>query len=126
MEIATVLARFWGIVIIVLSAAMLVNRQLYRAMLDAKQDDHFVIVTGLISLVIGALQVSIFNVWEFSYLGLITLLGWLALIRGAIRLAALGLAKSAVKEAEQKPVLLYSYMGVSVLLGLYLIYASFA
>src|SRR5215813_9418504 len=80
------LARFWGILIAVMSLGMMVNRKTFQGMKESKQDYATIFVLGLIALIAGALQVSFYNVWQLNYRGLVTLMGWITLGRASLRL----------------------------------------
>ena len=47
-----------------------------------KPDDISVLIAGVFALVMGVVQVVGYNSWTFDYRGLITLLGWVALLKG--------------------------------------------
>ena len=58
-----------------------------RKMLDeAENNISSVYVTGVLSLIVGMLVVVSHNVWEGSWRVLITLIGWISIIKGLIRL----------------------------------------
>ena len=82
------LARSWGILIAVISVGMMVNRKTLDGMKESKQNYALIFVLGLIALIAGALQVSFYNVGELNYRGLVTLMGWITLVRATLRLFA--------------------------------------
>ena len=113
------LARFWGILIAVLSLAMLANRKMLEGMKQSKQDYALIFVLGLIALIAGALQVSFYNVWELNYRGLVTLMGWVTLVRAALRLFVPDSNKRAM-ESARADWMIYPTLLATAALGLYL------
>ena len=84
MNAALVLARFWGIILVVLSASILFNAKFYVRLVKGFQDESARFLYYLIVLVIGAVTVPFFwNQWAWNLRGIITLLGWGTLLKGA-------------------------------------------
>ena len=73
---------------------------------------------------IGAAQVAVFNVWTADYLGLLTVIGWVALLKGAIRMAipstVVSLRRLVLNANWINPPILVSFV-----LGAYLLYVGF-
>ena len=118
------LARFWGILITVMSLGMMVNRKTLQGMKDSKRDYALIFVLGLIALIAGALQVSFYNVWQLNYRGLVTLMGWITLLRASLRLFAPDSNKKAI-ESQGSDLLIYSGLFATTALGVYMIAVSF-
>ena len=114
------LARFWGILIAVMSLGMIVNRKTFQGMKDSKQDYATIFVLGLIALIAGALQVSFYNVWQLNYRGLVTLMGWITLGRASLRLFVPESNKKAI-ESKGSDSVLYTALAATTVLGLYLL-----
>lgn len=127
MDMAIVFARFWGIFSIAFFAAMLFNKKLYDMMLRAKDNEAFIITTGLICLVIGAFQVSVLNIWEFSYRGVVTFIGWYTLLKSFYRFLKPEETKSAVAKNEliRKDIFKNIFFVICILFGVYLLWMSF-
>jgi len=117
------LARFWGILIAVMSLGMLLNRKIFLGMKESKQDYALIFVLGLIALIAGALQVSFYNVWQFNYRGLVTLMGWITLIRASLRLFVPDSNKKAIGSARADSII-YPALFATIALGIYLIAVS--
>lgn len=86
-EIEILLARFWGIIFVVLAVAIFLNQKSYIKLLKKKLPEEFVLISGLFALLIGAAQVSVLNVWTLNYVGILTVIGWISLIKGIVRLS---------------------------------------
>lgn len=86
MEVSIFLARVIGIYMIIMAISILVNRNRYLSMVKEISKSPLIhMAVSSMALVIGLLMVSVHNVWSGWEL-LITLFGWLALIKGAFNL----------------------------------------
>ena len=76
MDAALVLARFWGIILVVLSVSMLINAKFYVKLVKGFQYESVLFLYFFIVFVIGAVNVSFFwNQWGWNLRGIFTLLG---------------------------------------------------
>jgi hypothetical protein len=83
------LARLIGPVCAVLGIALAFNGATFRALAKSYLDNHaLVFLFGLVSLPTGLAIVLTHNVWAADWRLLITLLGWLAVVGGILRLVA--------------------------------------
>ena len=74
------------------------------------------------ALIVGLPVIILHNVWNFNVLGLVTLLGWLSVSKGVIRLAK----PSYVARLQQKFTTTATYLLVfDMLLGLGMMYAGY-
>lgn len=123
-ELSLLFARFWGIVFVVLAVAIFLNQKSYVKLLKKKLSEEFVLLSGLVALLIGAVQVSVINSWTFNYLGILTVIGWISLIKGIVRLtipsAALSFRKLVINPKWMLPAIIVC-LGV----GTALLYAGF-
>ena len=84
MDAVLVLARFWGIILVVLCGSMLINAKFYVRLVKGFQDESVRFLYFFVVLVLGAVSVSFsLNQLAWNLRGLITLLGWGALLKGA-------------------------------------------
>ncbi len=117
-DITHLFARIWGVLCIALFSGLLVNRSCYMSILSSL-DKQFVILAGMLMLVGGALSMIFHDVWEYSWIGLITLFGWLIFFSGMI----MTMFPQAVAYAVKKVAPALYYMAVIfVALGAYLVY----
>src|SRR5581483_5808229 len=75
------LARIWGIVLFLICFSLLLNHKRFIAAIK-KIDTVSMYIIGLNLLVIGSIQVVGYEHWTFDWTGLLTLLGWLTLLKG--------------------------------------------
>lgn len=83
------LAQLIGPVALAIGLALALNAAVFRALADRFLDDHALIfMGGVITLPAFLAIVLTHNVWVLDWRLLITLIGWLGTIAGAIRLIA--------------------------------------
>jgi hypothetical protein len=83
MELSLYLARAWGLFTVLLALGLLFNRANYLHMIrQLKPDDISILIAGVFALFLGTIQVVGYNSWTLDYRGLVTLLGWISLIKG--------------------------------------------
>jgi len=120
------LARLLGPLLLVPGIGLLLNPRSFRTMLtEVVGSLTLIYLFGLIDLAAGLAIVLTHNVWVANWRVLITLIGWLMLIRGVVRiLLADRIMGYAAKLARNK--LLYPISGgCLVILGLALCYFGY-
>ncbi len=120
-----ILIKFWGIIFTISFAAMLLNKKAMMALIQAEENTHFFLLHGMIALFVGAISISIHNIWTPDIAGLITLFGWLALARGIIRLGFAEQGMKLSKTFTKNTIFIYSLSTTFFVLGLYLLYLGF-
>lgn len=89
METSIVIARIVGPLLLAVGAGIFINLEYYRRMVaDFGSSPLSIYMSGTIALVLGLLVVTFHNVWEWRWPVIITILGWLALIKGVVRILA--------------------------------------
>ena len=112
MDPSIFLAKLFGLyTVIVCSAVLLRHRELPVIVDGFFRDPAFSLFSGAVILILGLLVVLSHNIWEMSYHGVITLFGWITLMKGVARLflphATLqSFARNAVKSVWYFPSLL--------------------
>jgi uncharacterized protein YjeT (DUF2065 family) len=72
-----------GIAYLAVGIGILVNPDFYRKLItDFMENPPAVYLGGLVALVIGYLLVTFHNIWVRDWSVLITIIGWIALIKG--------------------------------------------
>tara|TARA_B100001142_G_C14254045_1_gene624385 strand:- start:551 stop:928 length:378 start_codon:yes stop_codon:yes gene_type:complete len=108
--------KFMGYFMFLTGIALLLSKETRTAMLENKNNDSFLIVMGYITLLIGFPIVILHNIWELSVLGLVTIMGWIMLIKGFVFLAKPSIVKK--KELSEKNLKIRGLIGVLIGLGL--------
>jgi hypothetical protein len=126
MDAALVLARFWGIILVVLSSSMLINAKSYARLVKTFQDESVRFLYFFVVLLIGAVSVSFFfDQWAWNLRGVITLLGWGSLLKGSFGILLPGLSNRIIQRINLSPVVIYPTGVVFLLVGCYLLYYGF-
>jgi hypothetical protein len=126
MDAALVLARFWGIILVVLCVSMLVNAKFYVRLVKGFQDESVRFLYFFVVLVIGAVNVSFFfNQWAWNLRGLITLLGWGSLLKGAFGILLPDLSNRIIQKINLSPVVIYPTGVIMLIIGVYLLFCGF-
>lgn len=113
---------FWGIITIGIYLPSFVNENFYRTLLKLKEREDFVILTGFVSLLAGALTLSFVHSLDFSLSGLITLIGVLNVLKSLVRFLFFKRIVNRVNKFNKHMVAGKLFLGVATLLGFYLVY----
>lgn len=120
------LARLMGPVFLVIGAALLVNGVVLRALTQEFLNSHALIfLSGLITLPAGLAVVLTHNVWTPDWRVLITILGWLLVIGGAVRIAAPQRAAAIGRTMFANPATMQISTWVTVLIGVLLCFFGY-
>ena len=84
MDISVFLLKFWGWYCIIFFFVLSFNPKRVKQIVDNIQDARFLIILSLFAIILGLLNVLVHNIWEANSKLLVTLFGWLALIKGVI------------------------------------------
>ncbi len=84
MTTSMLMARIAGPVLMALAVYMLADRAGLAKMIDEIDRSRLLLVWGSVfNMILGLLMVNVLNVWAWNYQGLLTLLGWMTLLKGA-------------------------------------------
>jgi hypothetical protein len=84
MNIANTLAVLMGSALVIVGITLFNKSYVSAVMTDLANSKGLLWVTGLITFVMGMVIVAIYNVWSADWRVLVTLLGWLTVIKGAV------------------------------------------
>jgi len=112
------LAKLIGPFFLVVGASLLLNQAQFRTMADElMRSPALVFLTGLMILPAGLAIVLTHNVWAADWRVLITLLGWLSTLSGALRLAAPKRALDVGRRLYARPNVLYVSAAIWLAVG---------
>lgn len=87
MELSLFLTKFIGLYLVGISVALVLNKRDFFAIFSAMlANPHLMALSGALRLVLGLLLVLSHNVWANDWRVIITVLGWLLLASGVIRM----------------------------------------
>lgn len=89
METSILVAKILGLCYVVLGLGILINGAYYKKVFNKFMDDSsFLFIGGVMSLVLGFLILNVHNVWVKDWTVLVTIIGWIALVKGIVLLVA--------------------------------------
>ena len=95
METSILLAQIIGPSILILGIGILMNLGHYRRLVDDFAASPFqIFFAGLLGLLFGILIVCFHNVWEWRWPVIITVIGWILILRGIVRTTAPGFVRT--------------------------------
>jgi hypothetical protein len=83
------------------------------------------LITGLMTLILGAIIVALNNTWALDWRLLITILGWVMFLKGAMMLILPEFSVSIWKKLSVKPSILLMSGVLYLIIGIYLIGIGF-
>jgi hypothetical protein len=126
MERSHFLAKLIGPVFIVGGLGMLFNAALFQVMFERSLHDHMLIyLTGVLSLPAGLAIVVLHNRWKWHWPVMITVIGWLMVIGGIVRMLAPQTIEAFGLSLISYPNFFIVDGGVAVLLGVLLSYFGY-
>jgi putative exporter of polyketide antibiotics len=126
-RLTVLLARLIGLYCLIVALALAVHKQASVSTVDALvHAPDMLLVIGITTLTLGLAMVLQHNIWSGGAATVIvTIIGWLMLLRAAVFLFLPLDAIPALVELLQFEQLFYAYMALAAALGLYLTYAGF-
>ena len=121
------LGRLLGLFFLLMGLAMLFNRHsTVEAAIDFTHDPPALMIAGMIALASGLAIVLSHNVWSGGALAVVvTLLGWIFLIRGLLILSVPREMLVSFFEKMDFDGHFHIFVAIPLVIGLYLIYAGF-
>lgn len=104
---------------------MLMNVHRIKTMLNEISRTPFLFMTGILALLMGLLIVVSHNIWVADWRVIITILGWLILVKGIVRLFLPEFAFRMMISFVQNIVVFYVTDIILLGLGIYLSYVGF-
>lgn len=83
------LARIWGVAAFVIAlVALTAPARMGVVMADFQKSPALLFMTAIFALMIGLVQVALHNLWTDPTAIIVSLIGWLAIVKGVLLLAA--------------------------------------
>ena len=87
MAYSKLIAGYIGPLLVAMGAAMLINRGFFPRMIEQMVNDQgLIFLSGILSLLAGIAIVRVHNVWTGGWRILVTVIGWLAIVGGLVRM----------------------------------------
>ena len=115
--------KFYGYFMFLFAGALLISKEGRKMMIKTSQDETQVILTGMISLIIGLPVIILHNIWTADVLGFITLIGWTTSLKGVVRIAFPSFVVNKMKKYTETSTNIW--LIVAVVLGAGLMYCGY-
>lgn len=122
MDFTIFFIKFFGYFFFLMSAALLISKEGREAILSVATDKSFIISTGFVSLMLGLPVVILHNIWSFNVVGLVTILGWMSVLKGVIRIAKPSYVAEMTAKFDPNSKI---WLVVALLIGAGLMYAGY-
>lgn len=87
MESSLLLARLIGPLFVLVGVGVLVNRRHYAAMMKRfLENTELYYFSGILAFLVGEVLVLFHNLWVWDWRVAITVIGWMSLLKGAVRI----------------------------------------
>lgn len=104
----------------------LINKNTYNRLIEGFVDSPALLfVTGILALVMGFVLVAFHNVWVMGWTVIITLFGWIALIKGVMILVFPGFYNYLSRKMKMRASFMYAYAASVLLIGVLFLLLGF-
>jgi len=81
------IAKLMGPILFVVALSVLINEKSTRAMAkDVLGSPALIYIFGIVDLLLGLVIVAVHNLWVLDWRVIITLIGWISIVRGVVRI----------------------------------------
>ena len=116
----------FSLVYLAIGAGILINSDFYKkAFADFTDSGGVMYLGGVMALVVGYLLVAFHNTWTCDVSVIITVLGWIALIKGIVILVAPKAMAALAKVIIEKTIFMKVQALLALALGLFFSYVGF-
>ena len=125
MDISAFLAKLIGLYLLIVSVLCLFRRrQVEGGCKEVTSSKGLLVISAEISLIFGLVIAIDHSIWEYSWKGLITVIGYLMILKGIMRFAFPNHAKKWCAKCSEKGHWLY--LIIMIVIGIYLTYNGFS
>lgn len=124
MDWSPVFAKFLGLYLLIIVAIWLARKEVFeKAIHQIFISDGMYALTGAMHIIIGLIIVILHPIWSFNWKGLITLIGYVSILQGVMRLAFPVESKQNISKSLKHGY--WIWVAVAGALGLFLTYNGF-
>jgi len=123
-EVSFFLAKCWGLLLLISGGIVIFNKRTLDELIKLSGETGFIITTGYISLIIGVLSIFSHNIWTADWRVIITLFGWIALLKGTLRMWMPDLTSKVVKGFSKASVNILLILVIAI--GAFLLYKGYS
>ena len=120
---SALLAKIFGIYFASIGFSILFNPSQFKSVVkDLLNDRHFLFLSGIMSLFIGAFVVSAHNIWTAGWPVIVTIIGWWGLAKGLLLLCDLNSVRYFSFIIDRTTVFYRALGAIELLIGAFLLY----
>ncbi len=126
METSHLLARIIGPYILIAGLSLMINRAGYQKLLDELRGQALLLLAmGAFTLILGLMMVQFHNIWVFDWPVLVTLIGWIMIIKGAMAMLAPDAMMRVAERFSANNTALSIQAVMAILFGVYMSYMGY-
>ncbi len=126
METSYLLARIIGPYMLIAAIAIYANRSAYDRLIDDIEDQPLLLmVIGAFTLILGLLMLQFHNIWSLDWRVLVTLIGWITLIKGALAIISPQIFVKIAKHYKSNDTVLNIQATIAVFFGIFMSYMGY-
>jgi hypothetical protein len=125
MELSLLLAKIIGLLLMLIVAALLVNRKNVDLLFSLYSHPEAVFITGILETALGIVFVLNHNVWVLDFRSIITAIGWILLVRGVGRIFSPTHVTDWLVKFKKMQSLMLPLLIFVLVIGAYLAYTGF-
>ena len=127
MALSIFLAKVIGLLFVIMGLLFFFYKKNFKIIFKAMANEEAMVLSGYLSLVLGLCMVVGHDFWYGGiWRVIITLIGWLALIKGIVRLACPKYTVKMIHKLRKKDSILQAMVVFMMVLGAYLAYMGFS
>jgi len=112
--------------LVILGAIFLVREKtILEELFKLDTDKGFTLLSGYLALTLGVATVILHNVWVADWRVVITIFGWLSVLKGVVRIGFPAFAQKSTQAFKDKTTLIRVLLVICILLGAWLLRMSF-
>jgi len=126
MQPAVFIARLVGPAFVAVGLGVLLNGPFYTSLLaEATRSPTLIYFSGLISLIPGLAILNVHRTWTSDWRVIITILGWLLVIGGVIRIVLPATTAALAADLYSKPAVLLFVSAIVIVVGGFLTFVGY-
>ena len=126
MQPAVFIARLVGPAFVAVGLGILLNGPFYTSLLaEATRSPTLIYFSGLISLIPGLAILNVHRTWTSDWRVIITILGWLLVIGGVIRIVLPATTAALAADLHSKPAVLLFVSAIVIVVGGFLTFFGY-
>lgn len=125
MELSLFLAKVIGLALALIAASLIINRKNIDLLFEVYSHPKAVFFTGVLETILGLSFVLSHNIWTLNFQGIITVIGWILLIRGIYRTLFPSSVTKILEKFKKLQSIMVPLLIFIFLVGTYLAFAGF-